>query len=184
VAYFSAGSWEDWRPDAGAFPAAVKGRSNGWSGERWLDIRRLDVLRPIMEARADLALAKGAQAIEWDNVDGYLNRTGFRLTKSDQLAFNRMLAQIAHERGLAAIQKNAPDLVPDLVGNFDAVLAEEAYRYREISAYQPYRDAGKAVWVAEYRSRDFNWADARSRGMFLGLYKVALDGPPVRYSLP
>src|SRR5574338_60875 len=53
ICYFSAGSWEDWRPDAGRFPAAVKGRSNGWPGEKWLDIRRLDLLGPIMSARLD-----------------------------------------------------------------------------------------------------------------------------------
>ncbi len=29
VCYFSAGSYEDWRPDAAAFPPAVLGRSNG-----------------------------------------------------------------------------------------------------------------------------------------------------------
>jgi len=39
VCYMSAGSWEDWRPDASQFPESVKGRRNGWPGERWLDIR-------------------------------------------------------------------------------------------------------------------------------------------------
>jgi hypothetical protein len=48
ICYFSAGSWEEWRADASLFPAAVKGRSNGWPGEVWLDIRNLDKLAPIM----------------------------------------------------------------------------------------------------------------------------------------
>jgi hypothetical protein len=40
VCYFSAGSWEEWRPDAGQFPEAVKGKGLvGWPGEQWLDIR-------------------------------------------------------------------------------------------------------------------------------------------------
>ena len=64
------------RPDAGAFPDAVKGDSNGWSGERWLDIRRLDVLGPIMQRRLDLCKQKGFDAVEPDNVDGYTNSTG------------------------------------------------------------------------------------------------------------
>ncbi len=54
ICYISGGSWENWRPDAGAFPAAVKGRTNGWPGERWLDIRRIDVLQPIMAKRMDM----------------------------------------------------------------------------------------------------------------------------------
>ena len=33
ICYISAGSWEDWRPDASDFPDSVKGRSNGWPGE-------------------------------------------------------------------------------------------------------------------------------------------------------
>ncbi|MFY9265343.1 MAG: endo alpha-1,4 polygalactosaminidase, partial [Solirubrobacterales bacterium] len=62
--YFSAGSYENWRPDQHLFPASVRGKSNGWSGENWLDIRRLDVLGPIMEARIDACKAKGFAAID------------------------------------------------------------------------------------------------------------------------
>src|SRR4029078_11228551 len=43
--YISAGSWEKSRPDAGDFPASVLGRSNGWPGERWLDVRKMKVLK-------------------------------------------------------------------------------------------------------------------------------------------
>ena len=41
ICYVSAGSWENWRGDAASFPASVKGKTNGWPGERWLDIRRI-----------------------------------------------------------------------------------------------------------------------------------------------
>ena len=41
ICYVSAGSWENWRGDADSFPASVKGKTNGWPGERWLDIRRI-----------------------------------------------------------------------------------------------------------------------------------------------
>ena len=40
VCYIDAGTWENWRSDAGKFPSYVKGKSNGWPGEKWLDIRR------------------------------------------------------------------------------------------------------------------------------------------------
>jgi len=44
--------------DAGDFPDSVKDRSNGWPGEKWLDIRQIDVPGPIMDARLDLAVEK------------------------------------------------------------------------------------------------------------------------------
>ncbi|MFN7148907.1 MAG: endo alpha-1,4 polygalactosaminidase, partial [Microthrixaceae bacterium] len=38
VCYMSAGSFEDWRPDASRFPSSVLGSAlDGWPGERWLD---------------------------------------------------------------------------------------------------------------------------------------------------
>jgi hypothetical protein len=39
------GTWENHRPDKGEFPKSLLGKPNGWLGERWLDIRRLWVLR-------------------------------------------------------------------------------------------------------------------------------------------
>src|SRR4051794_39669821 len=96
VCYLSAGSYENWRPDAGAFPAEVLGRPlDGWPGERWLDIRRLDVLGPIMRARLDACRAKGFDGVEPDNVDGYANDSGFPLTGADQLRYDRFLARAA-----------------------------------------------------------------------------------------
>lgn len=179
VAYFSAGSYENFRPDEASFPASVRGNTNGWAGENWLDIRQISVLQPIMEARADLARSKGAKAIEWDNVDGYLNNTGFPLTKADQMAYNKMLAKVAHDRGLAAIQKNDGDDTAALLPFFDACLAEQAYQYNEVDAYMAYPQAGKPLWVIEYKAGlTLNCADAHSRGIFLAKYPLDLDGPP------
>ncbi len=68
------------------FPAEVHWQSaGGWAGEYWLDIRQIDLLGPIMEARLDIAAAKGCDAVDPDNVDGYTNDTGFNLTCADQL---------------------------------------------------------------------------------------------------
>mgnify|MGYP006136840817 CR=1 FL=1 len=52
-----------------------------------MDIRRLDVLAPIMEDRMIACKNKRFDGIEPDNVDGYLNDTGFDLTATDQLEF-------------------------------------------------------------------------------------------------
>jgi hypothetical protein len=76
VCYISVGSWESWRPDAASFPASVLGNAyagsearsfrvprsvllsltrtshgsmSSWPGERYLDVRSLSVLEPIMQ---------------------------------------------------------------------------------------------------------------------------------------
>ncbi len=106
ICYFSAGSYEKWRPDAGDLPKEVRGRAlDGWPGERWLDIRH-SAVRTVMEARLDFAVEKGCDAVDPDNVDGYLNRSGFPLSGGDQIAYNQFLASAAHERGLAVGLKN------------------------------------------------------------------------------
>lgn len=153
ICYFSAGSWEDWRPDAGAFPAAVKGRSNGWPGEKWLDIRRLDVLGPIMEARMDLAVTKGCDGVDPDNVDGYTNNTGFPLSYSNQLAYNIWLADAAHARGLSIGLKNDLDQIEDLVDHFDWALNEQCFQYKECELLLPFVEADKAVFGIEYKGK-------------------------------
>jgi Uncharacterized conserved protein len=100
ICYFSAGSYENWRPDAKQFAKKDLGKNlSGWPGERWLDIRSTKV-RQIMKARLDLAAAKGCDGVDPDNVDGYTNNPGFPLTAAHQLSYNRFLAQESHRRGL------------------------------------------------------------------------------------
>jgi hypothetical protein len=152
IAYFSAGSWEDWRPDAGDFPESVKGNSNGWPGENWLDIRQLDILGPIMEARMDLAVQKGFDGVDPDNVDGYANNTGFNITYDDQITYNVFLANAAHQRGLSVSLKNDLGQVVDLEPYFDWALNEECYHYEECDKLLPFIAAGKAVMHIEYDS--------------------------------
>ncbi len=151
ICYFSAGSWEDWRPDAGDYPAVVLGNTlAGWPDEKWVDIRRLDLLGPILEARLDLARSKGCTGIEPDNVDAYQNSSGFPLVAADQLVFNRWLAAEAHQRGLSIGLKNDLDQVADLVAEFDWALNEQCFEYAECALLQPFIDAGKAVFGVEY----------------------------------
>ena len=77
ICYFSAGSRENWRPDAQSFPPSTVGRPlDDWPGERWLDIRS-PAVRSVKLERLDLAAEKGCKAVDPDNVDGYTARTGF-----------------------------------------------------------------------------------------------------------
>ncbi len=150
VCYFSAGSFEDWRPDAGDFPGEALGNPlEGWPGERWLDVRHQG-LRPIMAARIELAASKGCDAVDPDNVDGYANDTGFDLTYDDQLAYNRFLAETAHGLGLAVSLKNDLEQIPDLVSLFDFAVNEECFDYDECDLLLPFVQAGKAVFQIQY----------------------------------
>jgi hypothetical protein len=151
VCYLDAGTYEPGRPDSADFPAAVRGAPvEGWPGELWLDIRRLDLLRPILERRLDLCRAKGFDGVEPDNVDGSTNSSGFPLSADDQLAFNRYLAGAAHARGLSVGLKNDLDQAAALEPAFDWALDEQCYEYQECDAPQPFARARKAVLVAEY----------------------------------
>jgi hypothetical protein len=51
ICYIDVGTAENWRPDYSEFPESVLGDSNGRPGERWLEIRQLSVIEPIMTAR-------------------------------------------------------------------------------------------------------------------------------------
>jgi hypothetical protein len=154
ICYFSAGSWEEWRDDAGDFDDADLGKTlDGWEDERWLNIRSPRVFE-IMLARLDLAVDKGCDGVEPDNVDGYTNKTGFELLPEDQLAFNRKLANAAHERGLAVGLKNSGDQAAELVDYYDFSLNEQCHEYDECDQLRPFIDAGKPVWNAEYVEPD------------------------------
>ena len=151
VCYFSAGSIEGGRPDAGAFPADVIGQPlEGWPNERWLDVRRLDVLGPVFERRLDLCKAKGFDGVEADNIDAYTHTTGFPITGDDQLRFNRFLAAAAHARGLSIGLKNDLEQAAVLEPDFDWALNEQCFQYGECDRLQPFVRAGKAAFVAEY----------------------------------
>ncbi|WP_406449347.1 endo alpha-1,4 polygalactosaminidase [Streptomyces sp. NBC_00876] len=150
ICYLSTGAWEEFRPDAAKFPAAVLGRGNGWQGERWLDIRRTDVLEPLMESRIAMCARKGFDAVEPDNMDGYRNRSGFPLTAADQLRYNRLIARIAHRHHLAVGLKNDLAQIPELVGDFDFAVNEQCAQYGECEELSPFVKAGKAVFHVEY----------------------------------
>jgi len=151
ICYFSAGSRESWRPDADQFPAEMIGDPlDDWPGEHWLDIRQLDALAPIMTARLDLAAQKGCDGVEPDNIDGYLNKTGFPLSYQDQIEYNLWLADQAHQRLLSIGLKNDLEQIPDLITDFDWALVESCFTYRECERLLPFIQAGKAVFGVEY----------------------------------
>jgi hypothetical protein len=151
ICYFTAGSWEPYRPDSGDFPEEILGGPvEGWPDERWIDVRRLDVLRPLLAARFDRCAEKGFDGVEPDWLDNHVQDTGFPVTAEDQLAFNRMLAELAHERDLAIGLKNDLDQVAELADLFDFAVVEQCAEFDECDRLTPFLDRDKPVFHAEY----------------------------------
>jgi endo-alpha-1,4-polygalactosaminidase (GH114 family) len=168
ICYISVGSWEDWRPDKDQFPPEILGKDyDGWPGERWLDIRQMDKLAPIMRARLDLCKAKGFDAVEPDNMQIYDNNTGFPITGEDQLRYAKWLADEAHSRGLAIGMKNTPDQVKDLLPYFDFAITEDCFDQGWCNLMSPFIQADKPVFSAEYDDTgvDFNKACMRANDL-------------------
>jgi hypothetical protein len=94
--------------------------------------------------------AKGFDALEPDNVDGYTNDTGFPLTYQDQLNYNVWLANEAHARGLSIGLKNDGEQAEDLLAYFDWAMAEDCFADDWCDQVAPFVAAGKAVFAAEY----------------------------------
>lgn len=163
VCYFSAGSFESWRPDAGRFTPSDKGGNvPGWPGERWLDIRSANV-QAVMLDRLDLAVARGCDGVEPDWLHNFQSNTGFPITATDQLAYNRFLANAARTRGLGIALKNDLDQIPQLVAYFDFAVNEQCHEFDECDVYGPFHAAGKPVFNAEYKKRWHRDDAARER---------------------
>jgi hypothetical protein len=183
VCYISAGSWEKWRPDAGRFPDSVKGLSNGWPGEKWLDIRKHHVLAPIMRDRVKMCAARGYDAVEFDNVDGYQNRTGFPLTGADQLAYDVFLANLAHKHGMSAVLKNDLSQISKLLPYFDFALNEQCFQYSECGKLRAFVNAGKPVFGVEYKL-DISQFCPDANDMNFNFLKKKLELGPWRVACP
>ncbi|MFC7484103.1 endo alpha-1,4 polygalactosaminidase [Luedemannella flava] len=178
ICYVEVGAAEDFRPDYGRWPASVLGRSNGWDGERWIDIRQLDLIRPILASRFDMCRDKGFDAIEPDLMDHYVNDTGFPITAADQLRFNRFVARLAHDRGLAVGLKNDVEQAAALVNDFDFTVNEECFAFNECASLRPFSAAGKAILHVEYDRQPAQFcATTRALGFSSMRKNLNLDAP-------
>ncbi len=152
MCYISAGSAENWRDDFSRFPPQVIGNAyEGWPGEWWLDIRRLDLIAPVMRARIRACAEKGFDALDPDNINGYENNTGFRLTRSDAVRYIRWLAAEAHRQGMAFSLKNGEALIGSVADVIDMMQSESCVYYRNCGAVSAMVRLGKPVFAVEYQ---------------------------------
>jgi hypothetical protein len=155
ICYFSAGTWEDWRPNAAgwtfAAPTCARCSPNAWT---WRSARAA------MVSIRTMGMA-----------------TAMPTACNDQLDFNRWLAREAHQRDLAVGLKNAVELLPQLVGDFDFAVNESCYVYKECDGYRLFRQQGEAVLIADYRTYNSNLCtQAAASGYRLQFFKRSLKG--------
>jgi endo-alpha-1,4-polygalactosaminidase (GH114 family) len=185
ICYFSAGSFEDWRPDAGSFQAADKGKDlDGWPGEKWLNISSENV-RNIMKSRVELAREKTCDGVDPDNVDGYVssqdlvadppltcmqdNDNGLGLTSDDSVALMEFIFSVSRPLNLTLGLKNADRIIPAVLPFTDFSVNEQCVQYNECEKFQSFIQAGKPVFHIEYPNQNDN-SDA---GLETGLVSKA-----------
>ncbi len=152
ICYFSAGTYEPWRPDAALFAELELGNPHQYyPSERWLDVND-PLVSKLMANRMDIAVDLGCDGVELDNVDGWIPSadSGFSFTLDDQKQFVKVLANEAHKRNLSVALKNNVELIVELADYFDLVINEECFQYNECEGYRPMIEAGKPVFNAEY----------------------------------
>lgn len=150
ICYFSAGSYENFRPDKDRFNESDLGKPlDGWPDERWLNLSSPNV-RSIMKDRIALAWSKGCDAIDPDNVDGYQNDNGLNLTQQDSIDFLQFLYGVASPYHMAIGLKNAGDIIPQVLDFINFSVNEQCAENSECTTFEPFIKAGKPVFHIEY----------------------------------
>jgi hypothetical protein len=172
VCYVDVGTLEKGRSDYTEFPRSVVGPAvQGWPGENWLLVTAANqsAILPLMHARlVNWCQAKGFDAIEPDNLDGWTNISN--VTEADNLAYDLAIGSLAHMLPLSIGLKNVmtdldPSQYPTFLATFDWALNEQCYEYQDCDAYTAvgsFIPEGKAVWDIEYNvSPDCTQANER-----------------------
>ncbi|KAJ5726356.1 uncharacterized protein N7483_007713 [Penicillium malachiteum] len=154
ICYFSAGTYENWRSDADEFKSSDLGDNlSDWPGEKWLDTNSQNV-RKIMQQRLDLAVSKGCDGVDPDNIDAYDNKNGLDLTEDDAIDYVNWLASEAHGRNLSLGLKNGGDIIDSVIDNMQWSVNEQCAQYDECDTYSAFIDADKPVFHIEYPKGD------------------------------
>eukprot|EP00122_Pirum_gemmata_P005332 Pgem_evm1s4853 len=151
ICYISVGTIEPKRPDVESNEEAwdeIKSKKMDDWDEWWIDITKLDSIKPLMEPRFQEAKDKGCDGIEADNIDCFENDCVDGYSSSSLKSFEKKYIEwqieTAHGLGLALGMKNAVELVEDFVDSYDFAINESCYDYGECKTLQPFTDQGKA----------------------------------------
>lgn len=192
ICYVDVGGAENYRSDYGQFEKLEeegiemigKGIEN-WEEEAWINIRELKYLEPIMKARLETCASKGFDAVEIDEDEAWLNKTGLEsgsITAEQQFTYNKWLAETIHSLGMAAFQKNDGPQTKEQVSLFDGVIVEQCNEPGQTSEYTcgnyvPYVEAGKPVLEAEYHVAKTKFCSNDEKLGFMGVrFNEPLNG--------
>ena len=103
-----------------------------------------------MNTRLDMAVRKGCDAVDPDNVDAYDNDNGLGLTQDDAVNYVSFLSDAAHARNLSIGLKNAGAIIPRVLPQVEFSVNEQCLQYNECDQFQPFIQAGKPVFHIEY----------------------------------
>lgn len=199
ICYLDMGGWEEYRPDAAQWPAAAIGDVQvGWPQERWVDVRQLQALEPVIDARLEMCAAKGFDGVEIDNIDAWdpEGQSGFPLTAADAEPWLASMADEAHSLGMFVLWKNDPYLASWGVSYFDGAISEQCYQYQECTPAQNagsngcgtdscgvalFQSAGKWVGEVEYGGVCGPTEDCSGRRSFATYCDTVAPEPPAGY---
>jgi hypothetical protein len=148
ICYFSAGTREPFRSDAGDFPASAVGTQvAGYPNENWLDVRDATV-RSIMVQR--VMNAANCDGFHPSGMTGFQTTTGFPLTRDDSAQFATLLADAAHARGMSiGLVDGDIAFSQALVSKFDWTVVWSCIDTM-CDLASPFLQAGKAGYLVEY----------------------------------
>jgi hypothetical protein len=190
ICYVDAGTYEDFRPDAADYTAfdascsgCLLGQNNGWPGEKWLNVNDDKGQRTFLLAelgkRLDECVGAKFDGVEFDNVDGYANTTGFTISAATQETFDIALASLAHQKGLSVALKNDVAQISDLAPYFDYAVNEQCAEFAECDQYAPFLNQNKAVFNVEYNVQPSTFCAPAIAAKISGIAKqLALNDVP------
>jgi hypothetical protein len=176
-------AWEDYRPDSTPgqkFPAAALGNIYfGYPEERWVDLRQLDALKPMLAERIGMCERKGFDAVELDDIDSFdpPSTTGFPLTPGDLQNFLAYAFNLIHADGMAGLWKNSPLLSWWGRQYADGAVVEECYSSQQCFAgqFKGSRQYGITCTVLSGPT-PCGWDDFTAAGKWVGEAEYAEDG--------
>lgn len=176
ICYVDAGTAENFRPDYQDYVdfddshgGALFGKPvSKFADEFWLninnDVGQRDFILSKVSSRLDRCVANKFDAVEFDNVDAWENKTGLKISADTQLVFNSSLANLAHSKGLTVGLKNDLGQLSELKPYFDFAINEQCFQFDECDFPAPglpdWSASGKAVFNVEYRRRSLNCSQA------------------------
>jgi len=171
ICYFSAGTAEAFRDDAGRFPPDSLGSPlPSYPNERWVDVRNATV-RSIMQDRLVQAARAECDGVHPSGLAAYLMSTGLDFTRADQLAYDRWLTTAAHALGLSiGLVEGDVSLSQELLADFDWTVVWGCLATNCPSA-APFVSARKAAFLIEYGD-ETRVADVCPKAKMLGLSAI------------